>query len=220
MKKYLVFDLDGTLVDSLPGIACGVNIALREIGRDPLPECEVRGMIGSGAGNLCAQALGYESAEAAPPDLLESMYSAFRRAYPTCWQGHYTRPYAGISIALAQLVAGGAHVAVLSNKPHEVTEPMVRALFPIVPFAPILGYTGTFPRKPAPDSLRYIAEQWGVDASELTLVGDSLFDARTAQNAGCGLALVAWGYADIAGLREWGAPLFGSVDELKLYLQD
>ena len=110
-------------------------------------------------------------------------------------------------------------MAVLSNKPHDVTEPMVKALFPHIPFSCILGYTGQFPRKPAPDSLQYIAAQWGVPASEVTLVGDSLFDARCAENAGTSLVLVGWGYAaDPAALRVWTAPVCETMAELESLL--
>lgn len=218
MKRYIVFDLDGTLVDSLPGIAEGVNRSLRALGLPTHSQEAVRGMIGSGAANLCAKALGYRDAESAPPDELEAMHARFRQEYPRCWQGDYTRPYPWISHMLTLLSAEGAHMAVLSNKPHDVTVPMVRAIFPHIRFEPILGYTGQYPRKPAPDALLHIAHEWNASPSELTLVGDSLYDARTASNAGCGLALVAWGYACTADLVAWPAPVFGSVDELKRYL--
>ena len=218
MKGHIVFDLDGTLVDSLPGIAEGVRRALAAMHRPaPLPR-QVRGMIGQGAKNLCAQALGYAAESAAPPDELEEMYRLFCEFYPHCWQGDYTQPYAGMQRLLARLAQGGARLAVLSNKPHEVTLPMVQQVFPGAPFDPILGYTGQFPRKPAPDALLAIAGQWGVLPKELTMVGDSLYDARTASNAGCGLVLVDWGYACVADLAASGAPLAHSVAELGDFL--
>jgi len=217
-KKYLVFDLDGTLVDSLPGIAEGVNRALSQLGRPTHSPEEVRSMIGSGAANLCARAIGYPDAEQAPQEELEAVHSLFRREYPLCWQGERTRPYPGISRMLCRLLSAGCHLAVLSNKPHEVTEPMVRTLFPAIPFSPVMGFTGQFPRKPSPEALCEIARRWNVSPSELTLIGDSLYDAHTAANAGCELALVAWGYARIPDLAAWGAPLFGSVDELRFHL--
>jgi len=218
MKRHIVFDLDGTLADSLPGIAEGVNRSLRALGLPVRTTKEVRGMIGSGAANLCAKALGYQDAASAPPDELEAMHARFRQEYPYCWQGKWTRPYPWIANMLTLLAAEGARLAVLSNKPHEVTVPMVKALFPAIPFDPVMGYSGRFPRKPAPDSLQHIAAEWGAPLSEITLVGDSLFDARTAANAGCSLVLVAWGYANVADLAAWPAPVFGSVDELKRYL--
>ncbi|MBQ3525456.1 MAG: HAD family hydrolase [Akkermansia sp.] len=219
MKRYIIFDLDGTLVDSLPGIAEGVNRALRALGLPEHSPGEVRGMIGSGAANLCAKALGYPDAEHTPPDKLEALHSIFRKEYPTCWQGEYTVPYPWIANMLTLLSAEGAQLAVLSNKPHDVTYPMVKELFAHIPFSFIMGYTGKFPRKPAPDAIYHMAKEWGLNTADITLVGDSLFDARTAQNAGCKTALVAWGYANVSELAAWQAPLFGSVDELCSYLR-
>ena len=220
MKRCIVFDLDGTLVDSLPGIAEGVARALAALQLPAPPPEAVRGMIGQGARQLCAQAMGCESVETAPPLLLEQVYAGFCREYPHCWQGAYTRPYAGIPELLAELQAGGARLAVLSNKPHAVTLPMVQQLFAGVRIEPIMGYTGQFPRKPAPDALLHIAELWQAAPAEITLVGDSPFDARTAQAAGSGLALVDWGYAHGVDLATLGAPVAHSVAELgRLLLQ-
>ncbi len=218
MKRYVVFDLDGTLVESLPGIAEGLNRALVAVGSAPHPTTAVRGMIGRGARNLCAAALGYADAALAPAAELNALHEAFRRDYPQCWQGRGTIPYGGIPEMLEGLVAAGARVAILSNKPHEVTEVMVRALFPGIPFDPLLGHTGEFLRKPAPDALLHIARQWGVEPAALTLVGDSLYDARTAANAGAGCVLVTWGYANPAELRAWGCPSCDTVEELVLSL--
>ncbi len=221
MKAFVVFDLDGTLVESLPGIAEGLNRALLSVGRCPHPPSAVRGMIGRGAENLCAAALGYADAAEAPAEELGALHAAFRREYPHCWQGKGTVPYGGMVEMLGRLVEAGARVAVLSNKPHEVTEVLVRSVFPSVPFGPVLGHTADFPRKPAPDALLSIAREWGAEPAQLTLVGDSLIDARTAANAGVACALVAWGYADTSELiATSGCPVFSTVEELGQYLMN
>ncbi len=219
MKAFLVFDLDGTLVESLPGIAEGLNRALAAVGHAPHPQEAVRGMIGRGAKNLCAAALGYADAALAPAAELEALHAAFSREYPQCWQGEGTIPYRGIHEMLVRLSAAGARLAVLSNKPHAVTEVMVKTLFPDIPFEPILGHTGAFPRKPAPEALLHIAALWGVPPSGITLVGDSLYDARTAQNAGAACVLGTWGYADPVELRAYPhAPTVETVEELAALL--
>lgn len=213
-SRHLVFDLDGTLVDSLPGIADGLNRALVSLGLPTHSPDAVRGMIGRGARNLCASALGYADAAAVPQEQMEALHTAFRREYPATWRKG-TFIYRGITEMLTRLVSVGAHLAVLSNKPHDVTLPMVQELFRPIPFSPILGYTGDFPRKPAPDALHHIAQSWGVETADLTLVGDSLYDAQTAANAGCHCILVTWGYANIQKIHNWGAPTCGTVEELR-----
>lgn len=192
--RFIVFDLDGTLVDSLPGIAEGVNRALESLGKAPHPQEAVRGMIGRGAANLCAAAIGYADVSLAPAAELEAIHSAFRREYPLCWQGDFTRPYPGIPEMLEHLSAAGCRLAVLSNKPHDITVPMVRAIFPQISFDFVLGNSPAFPRKPAPDALLHLAEQWGARPADMVMVGDSLYDAQTADNAGCPCALFDWGY--------------------------
>ncbi len=215
MKAFVVFDLDGTLVESLPGIAEGLNRALAAVGRTPHPESAVRGMIGRGAANLCAAALGYADAALAPAEELEALHAAFRREYPQCWQGRGTVPYAGMERLLGRLRSTGAGMAVLSNKPHEVTSVMVRRLFPEITFDNVFGQVDDFPRKPDPLALFRLAMDWGVAVSELTLVGDSLIDARTAANAGCNCVLVGWGYAARSELEASGYPIVDSVAELE-----
>lgn len=217
MKKHLVFDLDGTLVHSLPGITTGLNRALERLGLPGHPQQAVRHMIGRGAANLCAAALGYLDAASAPQERQQALLSAFQQEYRNCWQGENTRVYPGIPVMLDRMAAEGARMAVLSNKPHMVTEPMVQTLFPTINFNPLMGFTGEFPRKPDPAALLHIAAGWGIPAQELTLVGDSLYDARTAANAGCACILVAWGYARMRDLVEWNpdVPVVGSVEMLE-----
>ena len=220
MQHGIVFDLDGTLADSLPGIAEGLNRALRTLGQPGHPQEAVRDMIGRGAANLCAAALGYSDASMAPADELEALHQAFRREYPHCWQGEeYTRPYPGIPTLLQELAAEGVPLAVLSNKPHEVTLPMVQELFPGIPFEPVLGHRPEFPRKPHPAAIQHIAAQWGIPVEQLILVGDSAIDAATAEAAGCRLITMSWGYSCGMDMHLFPAPCCDNAEELREQLQ-
>ncbi len=221
--RYLIFDLDGTLVESLPGIAEGLNRSLTRMGKAGHTHEAVHGMIGQGAKNLCAQALGYTRSQDCPEAELRELLRNFSEEYPHCWQGEGTLAYVGIDSMLAQLAAKGVRMAVLSNKPHEVTLPIVRELFASYPLEPVLGYQeGVMPRKPHPAAIQFIAESWGITSKQLMLVGDSIHDAETAEAASCQLCLVNWGYSQAGVLNtyaaERGVKLCESVSELQNYL--
>lgn len=213
--KHIVFDLDGTLADSLPGIADGLNRALRSLGYAPHPEEAVREMVGRGARVLCSLALGIPPEEGESPDQQEvtKLHCAFGREYPHTWQNG-TRPYPGIPELLKRLVAERAKLAVLSNKPHPVTVPLVRDLFPEIPFEPIYGFSERFLRKPDPSSLLHIAALWGEDPKNVWMVGDSMHDVRTARNAGTRSLLVGWGYGQPDVFRAEGLSPCADVAEL------
>ncbi|MCC8021188.1 MAG: HAD family hydrolase [Akkermansia sp.] len=219
--KHIVFDLDGTLVDSLAGIAEGLNRALAALGYPSHSAEEVRRMVGRGARVLCSMALGIPPEEGELPGnrIVDELQSAFQQEYIHTWKTG-TRPYPGISSLLERLADGGAKLAVLSNKPHPVTVPLVRELFPSIPFDPVYGFSGRFPRKPDPASLLHIAAGWGVNPGQVCLVGDSLHDARTAYNAGAQLLLVGWGYGQPASFSEQALCPCETVEKLGLLLED
>ncbi len=221
--SHIVFDLDGTIVESLPGITAGLNAALAELGKAQLEASDVRHMIGRGAKELCSLALGYKEGDLAPEQEIESLLDAFRREYRETWKAEGTRIFPGVLPMMMKLSAAGARIAVLSNKPHEATSAIVSTLFCGMPISPVIGYEkGRFPRKPDPAALHFIAQHWGVKTEELMLVGDSIHDAHTAENAGCHLALVPWGYAHLQDLfkirEEHNVPILGTVEGLTHYL--
>lgn len=217
-RTHLVFDLDGTLVESLPGIAEGLNRGLRSLHKPTHSQDAIRQMIGRGAKDLCRQALGLSLDEPLPEAEIEALLQAFSREYKHCLLGEGTVPFAGIENMLQQL-EGQARMAVLSNKPQKPTQQIVAELFGHISLSPVMGFQkGLFPRKPQPDALYHIAREWDVDIKEITLIGDSLHDAQTAQNAGCQLILVNWGYAKQEELlvyhKTTGIPLAKRVEEL------
>ena len=195
MIRLYVFDLDGTLVDSLRDLADSANQLVVECGGTPLPLDAIGRMVGEGAATLVArffQAAGIER----PPDALER----FLAIYDTRLL-NFTREYAGISETLTALQAR-ASLAVLTNKPIGATRRILGGL-ELLPFfhedAVIGGDDRTLKRKPEPDGLLHLCNRAGVAPSEAMLVGDSLVDWETARNATAKIALARYGF----GFREF-----------------
>lgn len=129
MKTGFVFDLDGTLVDSIPGIARGLNLALKALGYPEHSVDAIREMVGKGARELCLASLkGYFNGNV-PEETFEAVHRGFMREYPHTWQ-EGTVPYPGIREMLLSLAGEGHPLGVLSNKPHAVTVPLVRHILP------------------------------------------------------------------------------------------
>jgi phosphoglycolate phosphatase len=194
-QSVLIFDLDGTLVDSLPGIANSLNRALDALGLPEHPLAAIRGFIGNGTRILATRAAPSGAGEL----LIERLEQAFKTDYSQTWQAA-TTPYAGIIELLEQLQRLHHPLAVLSNKPHPFTTAMVAALFPQVPFAAVLGQRPGIPHKPDPAGVREIAEGLGVAPGACWMIGDSTMDMATARNSGARALAVTWGYHDRADL--------------------
>lgn len=219
MKTGFVFDLDGTLVDSIPGIALGLNLALKALGYPEHTEEEIRGMVGRGARELCLSALKGAFDGNVPETVFDALHHGFMREYLQTWENG-TVPYAGIHDMLLRLAAAGHPLGVLSNKPHVATVPLVRHVFPDVPFRDVLGFSERFPRKPSPDSLLSIIRSWGMEPEQTCMVGDSAHDGNTAVNAGARLVLVGWGYSTRSALDAFHVPVCGTVAELSARLMN
>lgn len=189
MQGALIFDLDGTLVESLPGIAASLNRALALHGLPGHGEAAVRGFIGDGARMLVTRALA--PGEAALH--LESVMHCFAEDYAASWQ-HGTRPYDGITGLLAEL--RDVPLAVLSNKPHAFTVEIVAKLFPEITFAAVLGNREGLPHKPDPTGALEIAATLGIAPENCVIIGDSSMDLDTAHRAGMASIAVTWGYHD------------------------
>lgn len=188
-SRLIVFDLDGTLVDSRRDIADAANDVLIECGADPLPETAIGRMVGEGAGLLIARAFAAADRER-PADALER----FLRCYDRRLIAH-TRPYPGIGEVLAQL-APAHRLAVLTNKPLAATRQILGRLGLAHHFAPelVFGGDGPYPRKPDAEGLRALIAMTGSTPSTTWLVGDSVVDWRTAQAAGSSCCLCRYGF--------------------------
>jgi phosphoglycolate phosphatase len=189
MFSLIVFDLDGTLVDSERDIAEAANELLVSCGARPLPENAVAQMVGDGAALLVARAFAAASLPA-PPDALDR----FLTLYDSRLLRH-TRPYDGVDDVLEEL---GRHtpLAVLTNKPLDATRQILAGL-DLTRFFPgdaVLGGDGPLPRKPDPAGLRHLISRFGADAASTLMVGDSVADWRTGKRATSRICLARYGF--------------------------
>jgi phosphoglycolate phosphatase len=196
-----IFDLDGTLIDSLADLAEAVNRMLEQHGYPRAPLSVFPKYIGDGVRALVTRAL--------PPDVLgkediDARVADYQRHYEDTWRSE-TRPYTGMQETLEDLMARGMRVAVLSNKPDHFTKLCCAHFFPDVPFAPVLGARKGVPRKPDPHSALEICRELQVKPAECAFVGDSGIDMATAVNAGMLPVGVRWGFRGEAELVEHGA---------------
>ena len=187
--RLCVFDLDGTLVDSLRDLADSANALLVECGAQPLDEAAVGGMVGDGAATLVARAFTAARVDQ-PADALER----FLGIYETRLLDH-TRAYLGIPEALDALSKQTA-LAVLTNKPRGATCRILAGLRLAGFFADdaVIGGDGPFPRKPDPSGLAHLCARAGVSPDDTALVGDSVVDWQTARNAGTRILLASYGF--------------------------
>ena len=189
LPRLLVFDLDGTLVDSRRDLAESANRLLAEHGGAALPEDAIGRMVGDGAATLVARV--FEAAgRVPPPDALARFLAIYNSHLLT-----FTRAYPGIHDALAALGAR-AQLAVLTNKPRHATCKILDALDLAQHFPPaqVLGGDGPFPRKPDPSGLHHLIREVAATPDDTTMVGDSVIDWRTARAAGTRVCLVRYGF--------------------------
>ncbi len=199
MNQAVIFDLDGTLVDSLADIAAAMNEVLDRHGYSPHPVPAYRRFVGDGVEKLVERAVpGADGATVAR--LVEEMRRTYRNAALRT-----TRPYPGIPELLEGLTAAGIPFAVLTNKPHGPAVEMIQALLGKWKFAAVQGAVPDLPRKPDPAGARMLARRMGVEPNRCVLVGDTATDMATAVAAGMIPVGVLWGFRDRAELAAAGA---------------
>lgn len=201
-KKLVIFDLDGTLLYSLEDLRDSVNYALLRFGYQQKSLDYVRASVGNGVGRLVRLCL----PETAPDAEYERCLALFKEHYAAhCCDK--TRPYDGIVEVLKQLKTNGIKVGILSNKYHsaavEVVECYFKGLYDVVK-----GESATCRRKPAPDGVMQILEEYGMEKDDAVLFGDSEADIQTADNAGIEGVAVLWGFRVRKTLEFAGAKNF------------
>lgn len=199
-RRLLIFDLDGTLADTLPGIRDGVNLTMEQYGFPTRSYEEIRVRVGKGARDLIRRSMPDGAAEDA--ELYERVFADYDRTYATTYAN--CTVYEGMTETLKVLKARGYLLAVLSNKQDAYVKTMVKELFGTELFSLVAGQTD-LPKKPDPTVPLMIAEQLGFTAEQCAFVGDSEVDAQTGTNAGMLAVACSWGYRERSLLIENGA---------------
>lgn len=199
MYRYAIFDLDGTLLYTLPDLTDCVNAALRHFGLPERTERDVMRFLGSGRTNLMMRSSGWEDRER-----LEALCAYYDGLYSENYHRR-TRAYDGIPEALRVLQEAGVHLAVLSNKQHPMTVNLIAECLPDIRFDAVFGQRRGVALKPEAGAVYEILDLMGGTAAETAYFGDSEVDVRTARNAGAALYAVCWGFRSEETLREAGA---------------
>ena len=209
-----IFDLDGTLLDTLDDLADAVNASLAAFGYPARTREQVRSFVGNGVRLLIVRALPQGDSN---PDF-EEVYAYFRRYY-SAHSCEKTAPYPGILDALATLRARGVKIAVVSNKMESAVRDLTASFFPGLVEVAIGDLEGR-PRKPAPEGVFAALECLGVGREGAVYIGDSDVDVETAQNAALPCISVLWGFRDEDCLRSAGADSFAKdTEELLSYFE-
>ena len=215
MKKVLLFDLDGTLLDTITDLANAVNHALRTFSLPTHSEEAVLRMVGNGIRRLIVRAT--PGGEENP--LFSDVFAEFRRYY-AIHKSDNTAPYDGVPAMLSALTAAGYTAAIVSNKIDSAVKELWRETFSdTVAFA--LGECEGIPRKPEPEMVFATLRALNADRCEAYYIGDSEVDVVTARNAGIPCLSVLWGFRSKEDLLAAGAnTFFETPDELTAYLLD
>ena len=195
----ILFDMDGTVLDTLQDLWASTNAVLRELGKPERTMDEIRSFVGNGAANQLRRAMPAGSSDEAVADAL----SRYQTHYAAHCRDH-TRPYDGIVPALRTLSAAGKRLAVVSNKPDRAVKLLSTAHFGEL-MGVAIGETPERRRKPAPDTVLAALDALGAAKDGAVYVGDSEVDVATARNAGLPIIAVSWGFRSRQQLAAAGA---------------
>lgn len=199
-QKAIIFDLDGTLIDSLEDIAVCMNQVFEEMGLPTYKINDYKKFVGGGVDILVENALG----DSRPKEVKKQVSARFKELYDQNLHAK-TLPYDGIYDLLEKLEEANIKMAILSNKPHKFTCQYADSLFKDYNFLEVHGQKEHIEKKPNPRAAIDIANSLKLDCSEIYFVGDTKIDMQTAKNANMKAIGVLWGFRDEAELREYGA---------------
>ena len=191
MERLVIFDLDGTLLNTIADLGNAANHTLAELGLPQHTLDEYTLMVGNGMRKLIMRALPDE--KAADDAFVDSTLDSFLRYYAD----HidiFTKPYPGIPQLINSLSTAGYKLAVASNKIQAGAEKLIEKFFPDIDFVAVMGNSPQYPLKPDAALVEYIMDKAGTDRAHTVMVGDSGTDIQTARNAGIPVIAVSWGF--------------------------
>ncbi len=217
MYRHLIFDLDGTLLDTIEDICFAINLALKQCGYSHSYDREsCKTLIGDGAEALIHRALRDKGNDPKAVDQLRPIYMELYRIH----QVERAKPYPGLKEALIQLKNAGVRLSCVTNKPHALAETILGMHYGEGFFERIIGASKEFPVKPDPTSTLACIKRVGVPAEECLYVGDSHVDIETGHNAKLPVALCLWGYeVDYGPIRDAAEYLLESPKDLLGFLK-
>lgn len=214
-KRLVIFDLDGTLLNTIADLAVATNEALRAMGYPTHAEEVIQTFVGNGVSKLLERSMPLDKRT-------EENIALVRRHFMAYYDQHnadLSTPYPGIADMLSRLQEAGVMLAVASNKYQSATEKLVAHYFPGIDFVCVLGQRQGIPVKPSPDIVLEIMEKANVSRSDTLYVGDSGVDMQTAINAGIDAVAVSWGFRPRAELEAFRTlAIIDKAEDLKNWI--
>lgn len=208
MTKLCIFDLDGTVLDTVKTIAYYGNLALSTHGIEPIAVKEYNYFAGNGAVNLIKRALRFR--DALTDEVFEKVFATYNATY-NADTSYLTAPFDGIRETLDEIKTRGIQMAILSNKPHFATCGVIDSIFGVGYIDRVYGQRENVPIKPDPTAVFGIMKELGAEAEECLYIGDTGTDMKTGKNANLRTVGVTWGFRGRDELEEAGADII--IDE-------
>ena len=197
--KAALFDMDGTITDSLESIAHTTNTVLKEFGYPEIELERFKTIVGDGAETQIRRVMKIHGVS--DEDIIQKVYARYLEEFEEGCLYHVT-PCKGVPELIEKMKAKGMKIAVCSNKPHAKSVKVADAVYPAGTFDLVIGQKEGIPKKPAPDMALMAAKEFGVDPSECLYLGDTNTDMKTGISAGMFTIGVLWGFRDRAELEE------------------